>query len=88
MITKEQAENPRNRTFHYGICIRTVGPRGGVTEKIVAARRTGQTKTWKRDQSRFRVPVCHGLWDHGEITEQNADRWHTADECPLYRERQ
>ena len=27
----------------------------------VRARRNGQTKTWKRDPARFRIPVKHGL---------------------------
>ena len=29
---------------------------------------TGMVKTWKRDPSRVRVPIKHGLYDYGCIT--------------------
>ena len=29
---------------------------------------TGNPKTWKRDESRVKVPVKHGLYNHGYIT--------------------
>jgi hypothetical protein len=32
---------------------------------------TGKPKIWKRDASRVKVPVKHGLYDHGYITEDN-----------------
>ena len=84
MITKEQALTTRE--FHYTgkhACTSYTGPRGGITETITTARRNGATKTWKRDPARFKVPVKHGLYTYGTITDQNAADWHTAKDCPL-----
>lgn len=33
----------------------------------------GQVKTWKRDPSRVKVPVKHGLYSYGYITENCLD---------------
>ena len=32
------------------------------------ARVTGTVKTWKRDPNRIRVPLKHGLYQYGELT--------------------
>jgi hypothetical protein len=32
---------------------------------------SGQPKTWKRDKSRVRVPVMHGLYSHDYLDEGN-----------------
>ena len=32
---------------------------------------SGMVKTWKRDASRVKVPVKHGMYDNGYITEDN-----------------
>lgn len=84
MITKDQAMTAND--FHYTgryDCWRTVGPRGGITERITHVRRSGQTQTWKRSPERFRVPVKYGLYESSAITENNAEDWHTAEDCPL-----
>ena len=65
MITREQAITADR--FHYGWCIRTVGPRGGVTDKVMEWRRNGMTQTWKREPEKFRIPIKHGLRDFGNI---------------------
>ena len=36
----------------------------------------GQPKVWKRDQHRVRVPVKHGLYTYGAITEENINLIH------------
>lgn len=36
-------------------------------------RRNGKTKTWKTRPDDFRIPVKHGLYDYGTITQDNAD---------------
>ena len=36
------------------------------------ARRNGKTQTWKRDKTRFRIPVKYGLYGYGAI-EQTTD---------------
>lgn len=33
----------------------------------------GKVQTWKRDASRVRVPVKHGLYAYAQITEQKLD---------------
>ena len=35
-------------------------------------RRSGKTKTWKRDTERFQMPIKHGLYAHWYITNENA----------------
>lgn len=35
----------------------------------------GQVQTWKRDSGRIRVPLKHGLYTFGELTEKNLDRF-------------
>ena len=81
MVTKEEAMAADS--FHYGNCVRVTGTRGGITETVERWRRNGRTKTWKRDASRFRVPIKFGLYHYGEITETNAHLFHTAENCPL-----
>jgi hypothetical protein len=34
-------------------------------------RRNGKTKTWKRNATKFQIPVKHGLYDYGYITDEN-----------------
>ena len=88
MITKEQALDAAQHglEIHYvgrHDCTRTVGPRGGVTEKTTRVRPSGRCQTWKRDTSRFRLPVKYGLYESSAITEDNAADWHMAYDCPL-----
>lgn len=88
MVTKEQALtcDQFHYTGSYGECVCHVGPRGGVSERITHVRRSGATKVWKRDPLRFRVPIKFGMYESGEITEDNCELFHTANECPLLRE--
>ena len=81
MLTKQQALTCDS--FHAGNCTRSIGPRGGVTESTETWRRNGKTMTWKTRPENFRVPVKHGLYAYSNITELEADRVHTADDCPL-----
>lgn len=87
MVTKEQALTANE--YHYtgnGPCKRTVGKRGGITVHIVSVRRNGQTKVWKRSPHRYCVPVKYGIYEYAYITENNAEHWHTAEDCPLHKE--
>ena len=81
MITFDQAMS--SQEFHLGECTRTVGSRGGVKETIKAYRRNGQTKTWKTRPGVFQVPVKHGLYEYGRITDSDVNRVHTREDCPL-----
>ena len=87
MVTKDQAvktgETWGPTEFHFGECTRKVGPRGGVTTTIVRVRTSGRCQTWKTRPAWFRLPVKHGLYQSGAITERNAGDFHLASECPL-----
>jgi hypothetical protein len=80
-LTRSQAEGADE--FHRGECQITHGPRGGITETIEVWRRSGATKTWKRDPDRFRVPIKYGLRQSGYLTPENMDEFHTVRHCPL-----
>ena len=50
-------------------------------------RRNGKTKTWKRDSDRWEVPVKHGLYDYGTLTNRGLGQYdlsvlHPASKCP------
>ena len=84
MITKEQAVSLQYRQeLHVGHCNRTVGPKGGVTETIIKVRVNGEVKTWKKNPTRFLVPIKHGLYEYGYIHERNAHDFHLPKDCPL-----
>jgi len=42
-------------------------------------RRNGKTKTWKRKPEAFQIPVKHGLYDYGYITQDNANEFTVAE---------
>jgi len=67
--------------FHYGECVRRVGPRGGVTERVENWRRNGKTQTWKTRPDEYRIPVKYGMYNYSQITP--SDDFHTAHDCPL-----
>lgn len=81
MITKEQALGATE--FHANGCTQTVGPRGGVKKNIEVWRRNGMTTTWKRNEAKFIVPIKYGLYGYGHITDETAQHFHVADDCPL-----
>lgn len=81
MVTFEQAKTARE--FHYGECVRIVGTRGGVTEKIEHWRRNGEVKTWKTRSGWWRLPIKFGLKQYGYMDTHNAYQFHVASECPL-----
>jgi hypothetical protein len=44
----------------------------------------GQTRLWKRDASRFRIPVKVGYHGpYGYLDDANQDNWHRAEDCPF-----
>lgn len=59
-----------NRFYH-----RTLTYKGGKTP--IEVRRNGATKYWKREPTKFRVPVKYGLRDCFYIDNQNAHEWST-----------
>lgn len=36
---------------------------------------TGKVQLWKKDSSKIRVPLKHGLYDYGEINQNNMFRF-------------
>ena len=41
----------------------------------IQARRNGRTKYWKREPSKFRIPVKYGFYDYFYIDNSNAHEW-------------
>ena len=69
MITKEQAMNADNfiqikAVIYSGAILTRPEPRNW--------RRNGKTKTWKTRPNEFKIPVKHGLYSYGYITQDNA----------------
>ncbi|KKN62622.1 hypothetical protein LCGC14_0510330 [marine sediment metagenome] len=48
---------------------------------------SGAVKTWKRDPTRVRVPIKHGLYANGAIEEWNARYFTTKEPAPQEREK-
>lgn len=93
-IPKELALNPTIWEYHYTggpddytPCNRVFGPRGGVTDLIIRARRNSGTKVWVRSPERWQFSVKHGLGrrssEHGIVDNTNAGHFHAAKDCPL-----
>lgn len=65
MVTKEQAMNCKNflqvKKFY-----------NQQLDKPARWRANGKCKTWKRDPARFQLPIKHGLYSYGYITNENA----------------
>jgi hypothetical protein len=76
MITKEQAMDMNNIEFHL-YCPALTG-----NEKHYRYRRNGNTQTWKTRPDDFRIPVKYGLYEYGNMTQDNAVNFHLASECP------
>lgn len=87
MITKEQALSlRRGDELHCTVvydCTRTIGPRGGVKERVVSVRVSGKCQTWKTRPHEFRLPVKYGLYENSAVTERNAADFHLPQDCPL-----
>jgi hypothetical protein len=87
MITKEQAmQGGRFHFEHPILCRKEVGKRGAVRFRAEIWRSNGRCKTWKRSPEKFKLPIKHGLWDYGYITEQNAQYFHREEDCEALKE--
>lgn len=73
MLTKSQALSLRHgQTLH------------SVTRKNadgtpMRVRVNGKVKTWVRNPDAFQIPVKHGLYAYGYVTEQNAAEWELSE---------
>ena len=83
-MTKDEALTTDR--FHYGECVKTVGPRGGVTITREEWRRNGKSVTWKGDSGRFRVTIKYGMRTYDSVNEFNVENFHAASDCPLDKE--
>ena len=79
MVTREQAMTVGE--FHYGKCIRAIGPRGGEKLQQETWRRNGATKTWKTRPTHFSTPIKFGLYGYSYLDHDNAGEFHVADGC-------
>jgi len=59
MVTKEQALTEQYFTTLYN-------------GRVIRWRADGACMTWKRDNTRFRLPVKHGIYSYSYINETNA----------------
>lgn len=84
-IKQAQALIPGDRVHYTGRqdCQRIVGPRGGITIKIIECRVSGAPKLWKTRPYEVRVPVKYGMYENSYITQENLNEWHLASACPL-----
>ena len=89
MIDLERAKSLRpGELVHFegdGVCRQIVGPRGGVTKHVVVAKVIGRPRTWKRSPERVEVPIKHGLYQFGTLSERNLQFFHLAEDCTLLR---
>lgn len=42
----------------------------------------GAVKTWKTRPNEFSIPVKHGMYDYGYVTEKNYQLFHLNGTCP------
>ena len=84
MITRKQALEDHD--FHeQGSCYLRQGPRGGLVFHFTNWRRNGQTKLWKRDPNRFRIPIKTGFYGPcSYLTNENLDEFHSHSECLVF----
>jgi len=73
MITKGQAMALRVGTILYHSVLRNSDG------SALRARVMGKCKEWKKEPLRFRLPVCHGLRDYGNIDQSNNGVWSTVE---------
>lgn len=65
-----------------GSCYLLAGPRGGLKFHMTIWRRNGQTKRWKRQPERFKIPIKTGFrGPYGYLTDMNLDEFHTRRDC-------
>ena len=67
MITLEQA---KRLTYHQTIYEVGAYNAGGTAKRW---RVNGKVKTWKRSPDRVQVPLKHGLYSYGYLTEENLE---------------
>lgn len=83
MVTKEQAATERE--FHYGVCKKYIGPRGGQRLEINTWRRNGSLHTSQGFPKEWRLSLKYGM-GYGKnsftyMTNDDAKDWHVASEC-------
>lgn len=88
MITKEQALTCKNfvQVKRYCNGVSKLDSKGRIIVnytniedcKPAKWRANGQCKTWKRSPERFKLPIKHGLYNYGYITEENAHLFEAA----------
>lgn len=85
-ITIEKADEiaTKSGVFHVdGRCHRTIGPKGGVKEKVQIWRVSSVVKRWKKNPDRIRFSVKFGMYANDVITERELHLLHAPEDCPL-----
>lgn len=80
MLTKEQAMTEREfiQISSDDINFNKVWGKEALMNKPIHWRANGKCKTWKTRPDEFRLPIKHGLWDYGYITQDNAHLFEVA----------
>jgi hypothetical protein len=85
MRTKKMTLNEAKRLRH-GQEIYEKGAYGS-DGRAIRWRVSGKVQTWQRSPGRVRVPIKHGLYSHGEITERNLGNVTIKEPAPQKRKR-
>jgi len=72
MITKEIAVQLKHGTI---LLHKSERQGGGAPYRV---RVTGQVQTWVKRPADFRIPVKHGMYVYGEVTQNNGSDWELA----------
>ncbi len=75
MILEEAKNLNYHAVLHYQSSDSALGP------KCERWRVNGKVKTWKRNPSGIRIPIVHGLHQHGYLDEGNVDCFHLESKC-------
>lgn len=69
MVSIQDAKNLRSgQTLHH----KTLHNADGTPMR---AKVSGTVKTWKTRPTEVKVPIKHGMYNHGYLTEKNASEW-------------
>ena len=61
-----------------GQIVKVFGETTQPVAKAVNWRANGKLKIWKRDAARFQLPIKHGMYGYGYITEENMHLFEVA----------
>lgn len=74
-ITIEQAKQLKYGTeIHYKL-------KNADGKTCMRFRVNGKIQLWKKQPNKYSVPIKHGLWKYGYLTQLNCNDFHLIDDC-------